>query len=124
MLFRSVPMHYEVEELGDGRVQGVVRLVLPEKVARGLIFEELPLLDRPVRFTITRGARGNVKADSVEEIQDALDKPFTEDEVRREERRPARGGRASGRPDQSPWARGKGGFRPGSPAGKGKRRGK
>jgi len=122
-------------------------------VARGLVFEELPLLDRPARFTITRGARGNVKADSVEEIQDALDKPFTDDEVRREERRPERGGR--GGPDKSKWGRGggrggdsrggsrggsggrddrggsargggrdKGGFRPGSPAGKGKRRGK
>ena len=150
---RTVPMHYEVEEVGDGKVQGVVRLVLPEKVARGLVFEELPLLDRPARFTITRGARGNVKANSVEEIQDALDKPFTDDEVRREERRPERGGR--GGPDKSPWGRGggrggdsrggsrgggggrddrggsargggrdQGGFRPGSPAGKGKRRGK
>jgi hypothetical protein len=103
---RTVPMHYEVEEVGDGKVQGVVRLVLPEKVARGLVFEELPLLDRPARFTITRGARGNVKANSVEEIQDALDKPFTDDEVRREERRPERGGR--GGPDKSPWGRGGG----------------
>src|SRR6185437_57072 len=78
---RTVPMHYEVEETPGGAV-GVVRLVLPEKVARGLVQEELPELDRPVRFTITRGGRGSVKADSLDEIAEALDRPFTDQEAR------------------------------------------
>jgi len=136
---RTVPMHYEVEESASGPV-GVVRLVLHEKVARGLVAEELPPLDRPVRFTVTRGARGSVKAESLDELQDALERPFTDDEARvaafppRDSRqgRAWRGGARGPRDErggahQRGPARGghdKGSHRPGSPAGRGKRRGK
>jgi ATP-dependent RNA helicase HrpA len=129
---RTVPMHYEIEETPSGPL-GVVRLVIPEKIARGLVREELPDLDRPARFTITRGGRGSVKADSLEEIGDALDRPFTDEERVRStsgSRYDMRGDKKSR--DQrggSPQHGKKGGHdkashRPGSPSGRGKRRGK
>ena len=137
---RTVLMHYEVEDTPAGPL-GVVRLVLPEKIARGLIAEELPELDRPVRFSITRGGRGSVKAESLDGIADALDRPFTDSELvqersaRREafqkyETRDGKRGAAAragsgrdsrgGRDKDSRGGSGK----PGSPAGRGKRRGK
>ena len=129
---RTVSMHYEVEETPDGPL-GVVRMVLPEKVARGLAREELPELDRPVRFTVTRGGRGSVKAASLEEIAEALARPYTDEEVRAStpgSRFDMRGDKRSR--DQrggSPQHGKKGGHdkashRPGSPSGRGKRRGK
>ena len=60
---------------------GVVRLVLPEKLARSLVEEELPLLDRPVRFAVSRGRRGRVSADTLLELQEQLDMPWTPDEL-------------------------------------------
>jgi len=146
---RAVPIDYEVEETATG-VTGVARLRVPEKIARTLVEEELPPLDRPLRFTVTRGARGAVKAASLNELQERLDEPFTEDERQREFERPRgnprdfRGGkpgrpgdRAGGRPGfrgdagGKPW-KGRSGSdntgasrnRPGSPTGRGKRRGK
>ena len=41
---------------------GVARLRLPEKIARTLTEDELPALDRPLRFVVTRGARGAARA--------------------------------------------------------------
>jgi hypothetical protein len=129
---RTVPMHYEIEETPDGPL-GVVRLVIPEKIARGLVQEELPEVDRPLRFTITRGGRGSVKAESLDGIADALDRPFTDQEVRN----PAGGSRFDMRGEKrtrdhrgGPPQHGKDGghdkasHRPGSPSGRGKRRGK
>jgi len=110
---RTVTMHYEVEDGGDGALTAVVRLQLPEKLARTLVEEELPRLDRPLRFAVSRGARGSVKGDSLAEVQEELDRPFTPDE-RDESRRPrgkgprggnrgpsggSRGGRDGGRAD-------------------------
>lgn len=138
---RTVPMHYEIEDTPSGPL-GVVRLVIPEKVARGLAREELPDLDRPVRFTITRGGRGSVKAGSLEEIGDALERPYTDEEVARSQERsqsssrgpnPSRGGRdgrgggggRGGAPHNGKrGGHDKGSHRPGSPSGRGKRRGK
>ncbi len=144
---RTCPLYYEVDE-SAGVPAGVVRVVMPEKVARGLVAEELPALDRPLRFTVTRGARGAVKADSLDELHEALARPWTDDEAagawpNRGPRRDGRTGRYP-RDDHGGWrgkrggARG-GGFsgrrgddrrggpgshRPGSPAGRGKRRGR
>lgn len=138
---RTVPMHYEIEDTPNGPL-GVVRLVIPEKAARGLAREELPELDRPVRFTVTRGGRGSVKAGSLEEIPDALARPYTDEELRRSQERtsygsrgpnPSRGGRdgrgGGGDRAGAPQHGKKGGHdkashRPGSPSGRGKRRGK
>ncbi len=129
---RTVSMHYEVEETSGGPV-GVVRLVIPEKVARGLAREELPDLDRPVRFTITRGGRGSVKAGSVDGIADALSRPFTDEESRGStsgSRFDMRGDKRSrdqrgGQPQHGKkGGHDKASHRPGSPSGRGKRRGK
>lgn len=86
---RTVALHYEVEQRPDGGAVGVARLQLPEKLARTLVAEELPALDRPLRFVVTRGPRGAVRADSFEALVDALDEPFTPDE-RKARRQPFR----------------------------------
>jgi hypothetical protein len=80
---REVEIDYDVEEGGEGGVQGVARLRLPEKVARTLTESELPVLDRPLRFVVARGQRGSVRAGSLEELQARLDAPWTEEEIAR-----------------------------------------
>jgi hypothetical protein len=117
---RTVPIHYEVEETPEG-ARGVARLVLNEKLARGLVAEELPTLDRPLRFTVTRGARGAVRAGSLDELREKLAAPWSEGESRGERgergnrggrgdgsgRGPRRGGPA-GRGGRGPWRGGRG----------------
>ncbi len=139
---RTVSIDYDVEETPAG-VTGVARLRLPEKMARTLVAEELPVLDRPLRFTVLRGARGAVKADSLGALQDKLDEPYTDDERSRitdrdrdtdrdsDRDRPGRGG-GTRRPGGKPWSKGPSGGdsrgggrpRPGSSSGRGKRRGR
>jgi ATP-dependent helicase HrpA len=80
-----VDVQYDVEER-DGKSLGVARLRLPEKMARNLVQEELPPFDRPYRFIVLRGARGAVRADSLDELQEMLDRPYAPGEGR-----PARG---------------------------------
>jgi ATP-dependent helicase HrpA len=82
---KEVQLRYEVEEAADGN-RGVVRLQLPEKLARTLTEQELPTFDRPVRFIVTRGARGAARSDSLDGLRDELDRPFTDDELRQLER--------------------------------------
>ncbi len=77
---KDVEIHYDVEE-SDGGKFGVARLRLPEKLARTLSHEELPVLDRPLRFIVTRGARGAARANTLDELQEELDRPFTEKEL-------------------------------------------
>jgi hypothetical protein len=94
---REVEIDYDVEER-DGRPFGVARLRLPEKLARTLTEGELPTLDRPLRFVVPRGQRGSVRAATLDELQELLERPWTPDEVAREERRGGeRGGRRGGR---------------------------
>jgi hypothetical protein len=113
---RTVPIHYEVEETPSGPV-GVARLVLTEKLARGLHAVEVPTLDRPLRFTVTRGARGAVRADSLEALHEALSLPWSAEESRHPGGRRDRGdGRGDGR--GGPWSgrggpKGRGGRSPG-----------
>ncbi len=80
---RDVEIDYDVEEDPATGVQGVARLRLPEKVARTLTESELPTLDRPLRFVVTRGQRGSVRAGTLEELQARLDAPWTEEEIAR-----------------------------------------
>ena len=76
---RPVPIHYEVE--GEpGATVGVARLRLGAKLARTLVDEELPTLDRPVRLMVTRGQRGAVRADTLAELQELLDRPWSPEE--------------------------------------------
>jgi hypothetical protein len=76
---REVDVEYDVEG-EDGEKRGVARLRLPEKLARNMVEAELPTLDRPLRFVVTRGQRGAVRADSLDELQEALDLPWSPEE--------------------------------------------
>ena len=83
---RELEIHYDVEEGENGAPLGVARLRIPEKLARTLSEAELPTLDRPLRFIVTRGARGAARAASLGELQEELDRPFTEQEIAQLER--------------------------------------
>ena len=93
---RTIAIHYEVEEQPDGSMRGVVRLQMPEKLVRTLVKEELPVLDRPLRFVVTRGARGTVRADTLGEVQELLSRPWSSDEESRGRKRDGRGGGRDG----------------------------
>jgi hypothetical protein len=92
---RPVPLHYEVEETPEGS-RGVVRLHMPEKLARTLVREELPAVDRPMRFAIARGARGTIKTDTLEEALEELSRPWMREEANGRRGRDQRG-RGNGR---------------------------
>ena len=77
---REIDVDYDVEER-NGERAGVARLRLPEKIARTLVEDEIPMLDRPVRFVVLRGQRGAVRADSLDELQDKLAQPWSPDEI-------------------------------------------
>jgi len=77
---RDAEINYEVEEREGGSI-GVARLRLPEKMARTLTEDELPRLDRPLRFIVTRGIRGAARADTLEALQEELERPFTMKEI-------------------------------------------
>jgi ATP-dependent helicase HrpA len=72
----AVPLDYEVE----GGI-GVARVRLREGQARRLRQDELPPLDRPLRFAVQRGGRPPIHADTVSALQVALRRSSTtEDE--------------------------------------------
>jgi hypothetical protein len=77
---KDVEIQYDVEETEQGNV-GVARLRLPEKLAKTLSEAELPKLDRPLRFVVTRGMRGAARGNTLEELQEELDRPFTREEI-------------------------------------------
>jgi ATP-dependent helicase HrpA len=84
-----IDIDYDIEPAGEGEpAKPVARLRLPEKMARSLVDEELPVLDRPLRFVVTRGPRGAVRASSLGELQALLDAPWSPGE--QEESRPRR----------------------------------
>jgi ATP-dependent helicase HrpA len=77
---REVDIEYDVEDEGGARL-AVARLRLPEKLARGLSEAELPVLDRPLRFVVIRGQRGALRANTLDDLQEALDAPWSPDEI-------------------------------------------
>ncbi len=77
---REVDIEYDVED-PEGQPFGIARLRLPEKLARTINDAELPVLDRPMRFVVIRGQRGAVRANTLGELQDLLDRPWSPDEV-------------------------------------------
>ncbi len=91
----EVPIAYEVEETEDGP-RGVARLRLQEKAARTLTAEELPELDRPVRLMVLRGKRGSVRADTLGELQELLDRPWSPEELDGDRSARGRGSREGG----------------------------
>jgi hypothetical protein len=84
---REIDIDYDVEER-DGKTIGVARLRLPEKLARTISEAELPELDRPLRFVVIRGQRGAIRADSLDELQEILERPWSPDEIDEERPRP------------------------------------
>jgi len=84
---REIDIDYDVEER-DGERIGVARLRLPEKLARTISEAELPALDRPLRFVVIRGQRGAIRADSLDELQEILERPGSPDEIDEERPRP------------------------------------
>ena len=97
---RDVDIQYDVEQGPEGNL-AVARLRLPEKLARTLVESELPSLDRPLRFVVTRGARGAARASTLDALQEELERPFTDEELEAmnrawEERREARRERKRG----------------------------
>ena len=83
----KVPIDYEVEQ-----GVGVARLRLREGQARRLRESDLPPFDRPVRFTVVRGKRDAVRADSIADLSRKLTGLTRDDRAR-----PGRGGRRSRR---------------------------
>ena len=77
LLGDAVPIEYEVE-----RGQGVARIWLREGQARRLRDEDLPTLDRPIRFGIMRHGEEAVRASTLRELTQRL-----RDEERRRERK-------------------------------------
>jgi uncharacterized membrane protein YgcG len=77
---REIPIDYDVEEKNGARL-GVARLRLPQKVAKNLTEMELPSLDRPIRFVVLRGQRGAIRAETLDELQEELEKPWSPDEI-------------------------------------------
>jgi hypothetical protein len=73
----EVPINYDVEEPVGTAPFGVAKLHPPEKLAKFLTPEMLPKLDRPLRFVVTRGQRGAVRANSLEELKTQLEGPWT-----------------------------------------------
>jgi ATP-dependent helicase HrpA len=100
----AVPLDYEIE---DG--QGIVRVRLREGQAKRLRQDDLPPLDRPLRFAVQRGRHSPLLADSIPALQAVLRRaprvPPEEAADNRKDRRGKRhgrhaqhGGRRPGRP--------------------------
>ncbi|HEX6433552.1 MAG TPA: DEAD/DEAH box helicase, partial [Gemmatimonadales bacterium] len=66
----AVPLDYEIE---DG--QGVARLRLREGQAKRLRPDDLPRLDRPLRFAVQRGRHPPLLADTIPALQALLRRP-------------------------------------------------
>ena len=62
-----VPLDYEIENH-----EAVVRMRLREGQARRLRQEDLPKVDRPLRFTVVRGKRAALRAADLDELRQAL----------------------------------------------------
>ena len=107
-----------VPEANQARI--CARMQLPEKLARTLVAEELPVLDRPLRFVVTRGVRGTVRANSLGEVQELLSRPWSSDEGPSDRRRGKNGREERGRSGRDDRG-GKGGRPPWAPK-RGKRR--
>jgi ATP-dependent helicase HrpA len=103
----TYPLDYHFE--GD---ESVVRIRIPERDLDRVEEEDVPELDRPVRWTVLRGKQDSVRADTLEEARRQIAR----------ERAPRRGGGPKGRGGGGPRGRDGGGGKGGG--GKGGRGGK
>jgi hypothetical protein len=83
----AAPVEYELQ-----RGEGVARVRLREGQAKRLRADEVPVLDRPVRFAVQRGRHPPILADSIPDLQALLRRA-----VKPEGRRASRHGRRPGR---------------------------
>ena len=120
---REVEIDYDLED-EDTQPFGVARLRLPEKIARSISAEDLPTLDRPLRFIVSRGSRGALRADTLEMLQTLLEGPWVPTE--KHEHRSAPKEKEVLQPNRKPKAEirknGPRKFRPRGPKGPKKRR--
>jgi hypothetical protein len=86
----AVPIEYEVD-----RGQGIARVWLREGQARRLTEDELPELDRPLRFGVRRNDDQVIRADTLRDLTRQLREPVRTGKVRQVERT-RRGGRRAG----------------------------
>ena len=101
----AVPLDYEIQ---DG--EGVARVRLREGQAKRLRPDELPRLDRPLRFAVQRGHHPPILADTIPALQALLQRspkapaeesgPFRRGGGGRRHHRHGRGGGRRGRPDR------------------------
>jgi hypothetical protein len=84
----AVPLDYEI---AGG--EAVVRLRLREGQGRRLSADELPALDRPLRFAVVRGGAPPLRADSLPELRRLLAQPGRRSQAPRHRHPPRRGGR-------------------------------
>jgi hypothetical protein len=95
----AVPIDYEV-----AAGEGVARIRLREGQARRLRADEVPPLDRPVRFAVQRGRHGPLLADSLSQLHTLLRRApqvSEQDDDRRGGRGGGRRGRGRGGPRHS-----------------------
>jgi len=105
----AVPLDYEVEEGA-----GVVVLRLREGQLRRLKEGDLPVVDRPLRFSVMRGARPALHGATLDAVREAL----------RNEPRERKGRHTELRGPRHRGGRGGGGGKGGHPGGRGGRRGR
>jgi ATP-dependent RNA helicase HrpA len=74
----KAPLVYELED-----DIGIVRLRLREGQARRLREDDLPSVDRPLRFTVLRGQRKAIRAQSLRELKELLVDPPVKERGRR-----------------------------------------
>lgn len=109
LLGDAVPLDYEVE---DGL--GVVVLRLREGQLRRLQEADLPRVDRPLRFSVMRGAKPAIHGKTLDELREAI----------RTEPRERTGRHTEFRSPRHRGGRGGGGSRGGRPGGRGGKRGR
>jgi ATP-dependent helicase HrpA len=97
----AVPLDYEVE----GGI-GIARVRLREGQARRLRSDELPALDRPLRFAVQRGTHAPIQADSISDLQLALQRSPAPNEDLADQGE-FRGPRGRGRQGRRPHQRGR-----------------
>ena len=71
-------IQYDVEETRTARRRRRAAAAAGEDRAHARPRKSCPTLDRPLRFVVTRGARGAARGDTLDELQDELDRPFTD----------------------------------------------
>jgi len=84
----AVPLEYEVES-----GVAVARIRLREGQARRLTLGELPPLDRPLRFAVTRAGESPLRTETLEELKELLRNPGRRAHTHRHRPAPRRGGR-------------------------------